>query len=80
MRSICIQLATVYGLVAFCSYVTIVMDFNSYLNLLWLVGFPLGTAVAANWNKPPELATGMAVGLLVCSFLGFGTAVAIMGA
>ncbi|MDE1915650.1 MAG: hypothetical protein KGJ57_19985 [Sphingomonadales bacterium] len=63
---IALQLPMVFFTVAICCYFVTIQDFNSPLNLIWMIGLPLGIAI--RFNKRPRVKAAMAVVLLACAF------------
>jgi hypothetical protein len=80
MRTIFWQIFVTFVVVGGFAYFAILANFNSRLNLLWMLGVPLGTAIGANWNRGVGCAIGMAILLLVTAIAALATMVSYTGA
>lgn len=78
MRSAFLQILAVLTVVSLFSYLAILMDFNSKLNLVWLVGLPVLVALVA--NRPLIHRIVMTVALLAGSVAAFFTTMVATGA
>jgi hypothetical protein len=75
--SILIQLAVVILGSATCSYIAIYFGHGSVLNLVWLLGVPIGVAFVA--NKSPLRRIAMSIALMICSLLIFAEMIVATG-
>jgi apolipoprotein N-acyltransferase len=77
VSKIAVQITIVFLSLVLCSYVTIVANFDSWANVVWMFFLPVLVAIAFNKTKGMQLA--MSGVLMIFGFIAFGIVVNFTG-